>query len=282
MPSPETRRTVRVDLGNVTRKRGAPVLIELITRPSGPSVGGSPAAQPMTGGVGRGGSSVSNPDNWGGALSRGGGDGRSDLRLPAMLIGAGIVVVVIAAIMGYQLGQKKERQDVAERNAAGSGPSQPGTGATVPPLGPGVVDPLNGGASDPNSAMGGGVIKSPPLAPVPAPADAGLQDGWNYLVVATLRRSEAETAARYLADEGIPVQLVAAERGGVDRGGSGANNGLWQLWVLRGVPSGEYSQRRSEREALETKVKMLGRTWKAQNRKAPTDFASTYWVRYKA
>lgn len=236
----------------------------------------------MSGGTGRGGSSVSNPDNWGGALSRGGGDGRSDLRLPAMLIGAGIVVVVIAAIMGYQLGQKKERQDVAERNAAGSGPAQPGSGAIAPPPGPGVVDPLNGGAGDPNAAIGGGVIKPAPLAPVPAPADLTLQDGWNYLVVASLRRSEAVEAATYLKDNGIPVQLVAAERGGVDRGAGGANNGLWQLWVLRGVPSGEYSQRRSEREALETKVKLLGRTWKAQNRKAPTDFASTFWVRYKA
>ena len=299
IPTPNRRPilpSIRVDLSIVNRKRGAPVLIELISRPNGPSVGGSPAAaypSPAESGT-RGGHPVSNPENWGAASSRsGGGAGRKDLRLPALLIGAGIVVVVVAAIIGYQLGQKKEKQDWAQNNSGtgggggGGGPQPGGTGGTPNLNGSGVVDPLNGGGGvgkpDPNAAAGGGVIKP---APVPALNPYELRDGWNYLVVATLRRSEAEEAATYLKDNRIPIQLVAAEKagggGGVDRGAAAANNGLWQLWVLEGVPSGEYSQRRTEREALETKVKMLGRTWKAQNRKAPTDFGSTYWVRYKA
>ena len=273
----------------MNRKRGAPVLIELISRPSGPSVGGSPVAPYPTESEGRAGHPMSNPANWGSASSRagsgGGWGGGSAWRLPALLIGAGLVVVVLALIMGYQLGQKKEKQNWAENNAAGN-PSSAQPGAPVPPPGgSGLIDPLNGGGvTDPNAPAGGGVLKPGPIAGAPHTpvADAGLQDGWNYLVVASLRRSEAEEAARYLADNGIPVQLQAAERGGVDRTAGGANNGLWQLWVLRGVPSGEYTQRRAEREALENKVKLLGRTWKAQNRKAPTDFGSTYWVRFKA
>lgn len=200
---------------------------------------------------------------------------RRDLRLPAMLIGGGVVVVVCAAIVGYQLGQKKERQGWANDNAAGVGP-----GAPVAPLkGSGVRDPLNDGglAPAPNGPGGGGAVR--PLAPNPGqPAvETSLQDGWNYLVVATLRRADAEEAATYLKDNGVPVQLVPYKNAGVDRGGSDANNGRWQLWILRGVPRGEYSKTQSERDALKSKIEMLGRTWKAKNRQAPTDFSGSFW-----
>ncbi|MDP1661078.1 MAG: hypothetical protein Q8L55_04105 [Phycisphaerales bacterium] len=264
----------------MNRKRGAPVLIELIARPSGPSIGGPPATP--SDGAGRGGSAVSNPANWGGAADRpaGRGDGliRRDLRLPAMLIGGGIVVVVFAAIIGYQLGQKKERQGWANDNAGGSGPGQ--SGSPVAPLaGPGVRDPLNEGgiAPSPNAAGGAGFVR--PLVPNPGQpvTEMGLQDGWNYLVVATLRRADAEEAATYLKDNGVPVQLVPYKNAGVDRGGGDANNGRWQLWILRGVPRGEYSKSQPERDALKSKVEMLGRTWKAKNRQAPTDFSGSFW-----
>ncbi len=277
---PESGPTVRVDLPTVNRKRGAPVLIELIARPSGPSVGGPPASPSDSGG--RGGSPVSNPANWGGAADRpvGIGEGliRRDLRLPALLIGCGIVVVVFAAIIGYQLGQKKERQGWANDNAAASGPGQSGT-PVAPPTGSGVRDPLNDGgiAPSPNGSGVAGAVR--PLVPNPGqPAvEMGLQDGWNYLVVATLRYSDAVEAATYLKDNGVPVQLVPYKNAGVDRGGGDANNGRWQLWILRGVPRGEYSKSQAERDALKSKIEMLGRTWKAKNRQAPTDFSGSFW-----
>lgn len=280
--------TIRVDLSTVNRKRGAPVLVELMSR-QGPSVGASAVAEhlrettrPVAGGGGATGGGISNPANWGAATSRT-SNRPTDWRFPALLAGAGVVVIVVAAIVGFQLGKKREKQDWANSNAAGPGPG------TAEPAAAGGSQ-ASPGTIDPRGAAGGGVISSVPnpVSPAPAPApvvDQALRDGWNYLVVATLRRAEAEEAARYLADSGIAVQLVQTEPVGrrrVDPDGGGANNALWQLWVLQGVPSGEYSQRRAEREALETKVKLLGRTWKAQNRKAPTDFASTYWVKHKS
>lgn len=252
------------------------MLVELISRPAAPTIGGS-SVPPE--GSSRGGSSVSNPATWGPAAARssGGLNGRPEWHVPAMLFGAGIVVIVAALLIGYQIGQKKEKQDWAKTASGGSGPD----GMS----GPAVKDPLKQPKTeDPNAALGGGVVKGPTEVkpPPPAPVEVQLQDGWNYLVVASLRRAEAEEAATYLKDNGLPVKLMPVETSGVDRGGSGANNGRWQLWILRGVPSGEYQQRRAEREALEAKVNALGRAWKAQNRKAPTDFGSVYWNRYKS
>jgi len=256
------------------------VLIELIARPNGPSVGGSPASAPMeANGSARGGSPVSDPANWSSAQHRpapaSSGSSRSDLRLPALLIGAGVIVIVLAAIFSFQLGQKKAREGWVENNAAPTPPG-PGGGTIAPPPG-GVTDPL----ADPNAALNGGVVRNPPSPPEAAPIarapEITLQDGWNYLVVATLRRAEAEEAAIYLKDNGIPVQLVPYRSPGLDRGGPEANNGRWQVWVLRGVPRADYSRTQAERDALKAKIEMLGRTWKAKNRQAPTDFSGAFW-----
>ncbi|HYD00110.1 MAG TPA: hypothetical protein VEB22_02690 [Phycisphaerales bacterium] len=267
----------------MTRKRGAPVLIELIARPNGPSVGGSPAsAHTESNGSARGGSPVSDPANWGAAThQRGtpiaGGTSRNDLRLPAVLIGAGVIVIVLAAIFSFQLGQKKAREGWVENNAAANPPGQSSGGTIAPPPG-GVIDPL----ANSNAAFNGGVNRTAdPAPPVPAPVapapEISIRDGWNYLVVATLRRAEAEEAANYLKDNGIPVQLMPYRSPGLDRGGAEANNGRWQLWVLRGVPRADYSRTQAERDALKAKIEMLGRTWKAKNRQAPTDFSGAFW-----
>lgn len=272
----------------MTRKRGAPVLIELITRPSGASVSGAPTP-PSQPAAQRGGRSLSDPDTW--TASARGGPAALQFRLPALLVGVGVIVVVAAAIVGYQLGQKKERTNWAEGNASGTGPGggatgtvvNPGNGGTTP--GGSVSDPLSGTGGDQNGALGGGVTRPPSLSPPPvAPiTPPSLQDGWNYLVVATLRRGDAESAARYLADNGIACQLVPHDRAGVDQPAAAANNALWQVWVLQGVPGGaEFSKHQAAQKALENKIQLLGRSWKAQNRKAPTDFAQVFWKRYKS
>ncbi|MBY0308935.1 MAG: hypothetical protein K2Q09_09355, partial [Phycisphaerales bacterium] len=219
----------------MNRKRGAPVLIELITRPNGPSVSGSPVPPYPAEINGRGGHPVSDPSSW---STGGAGAAGAQWRLPALLVGGGIVVVVLAALLGYQLGQKREKQEWAEKNAGSPPPVAPA------PNGAKVHDPLANGSDDHNAALGGGVVRPAPQ-PAPGPAQGPeLKDGWNYLVVATsMRRADAEQALKYLADNQVACELLPYQAGGggrVDRSGGSVNNGLWQLWVLEGVPKDKY------------------------------------------
>lgn len=162
----------------------------------------------------------------------------------------------------------------------------------------GVTDPLQ----TPGPASGGGTPAgsqgSPSPGPVPTPiptppppspvvperATPGvdvattLESGRNYLIVATLFRKDATEASQYLESNGVRVAMVPL--GGVDPGDPRANNGQWQVMVLRGYHKSDLGRTEAEREALKSLIQRLGRKWKAENRKAPVDFSQIYWARY--
>jgi hypothetical protein len=47
--------------------------------------------------------------------------------------------------------------------------------------------------------------------------------------------------------------------------------------VLQGYDRGQFGAREKEREALRQRVQAAGRTWRAENKAAPTDFAQPFW-----
>lgn len=132
----------------------------------------------------------------------------------------------------------------------------------------------------------------PTTAPTTDAAVTTLQPGFNYLVVATLMRKDAEEAAAYLKANGLDTAMVAVgggggatgkTGGGVDPKGNPAKDDRlqYEVLVLRGLSSARVRAGDAEIGRLETQVKNLGRKWKAENRRAPTDFAQTFWRKHR-
>lgn len=270
--------TMRVDLSTMIRKRGAPVLVELIRKhPAG--VGGDapmapyPVAEAPRASAGVTEHNLHQSAAWEGAAAA--GSQNKDWRLLAIIAASVIALVALVAVIAYKKGQTNEGDKWAQMNA-GSNPGETPVGPVPKP-----VDPLIAPEVQPD---GGSPLGKPfdpsgrvvvPEQPQNTTENLELQVGWNYLVAATLNRADAELAAQYLVQNGLPVKLVPKDR--VDPNSARANNGLWQVLILRGVPRDQYTKRRTEREALTSQVQRLGKKWKAENKKAPTDFAEPYW-----
>ena len=206
---------------------------------------------------------------------------------------AGVVVLSLVWVAAFKVGEATGRRDGKElvsRLVQGeSAAKHAGPGA--------VADPLAKPANAPAVAPSKGAAVPPRAEPLPQPetkaattdttakplpqagaAVLGFQPGLNYLVVATLRKADADEAAKYLSGQGLPM-LILPERG-IDPASSQANNVSWEVLVLNGYSS-PLSATQAERTDLETRVKSLGRRWKAENKKAPTDFAQVFWKRFK-
>lgn len=107
-----------------------------------------------------------------------------------------------------------------------------------------------------------------------------LEKGYNYLIVATLMRKDADEAAKYLTDQGVPIAVVPSSD--IDPADPRTNNPSFQWWVmvLRGYSGAEYGKSQTERTAIDQKVKKLGRAWKIENKRAPNDFSQGFWSKY--
>lgn len=216
------------------------------------------------------------------------------LQFWGVLITAIVVVITLTAILAFRFGETTGRQEGAKfsdggassRNGSQTQPTGAGAPGEQDGMAPGGSVPGDGSSlSGPGTQLGGG-----------GGFEADVRSGWNYLVVATLRREDAELSGRFLAENGIPVKLIAVGAGriaaggggdsrggdlrsGVDRRGEARKDSLWQVVVLRGIPPTEFSARRAERDELVQQIVGLGRTWRSRDRSAPTNLASPYWDR---
>ncbi|MFN0010999.1 MAG: hypothetical protein ACKVS8_05070 [Phycisphaerales bacterium] len=199
---------------------------------------------------------------------------------------AGVVVLSLVWVVAFKVGESsgvREGNERVARLVQGGGGAE-NAGKTTTGAGSAIVatDPLLRTEKAPAPAP----TPAPPVnVPVPATvktsesgAVLGFQAGLNYLVVATLRRADADEAAKYLSAQGLAV-MILPERG-IDPNSAQAASVSWEVLILRGYSS-PLSATQAERDALEAQVKSLGRRWKAENRKAPTDFAQVFWKRFK-
>lgn len=300
------------------RKRGAPVLIELMRgrpaeavgapRPVGDAPVGRAEMTPLPRGLEADAAGMAGLSGGGGSV--GSGEGVWWAR-PWYLVAGGMAVVLVVWAVGYSFGhsageragEDKIRQVVSEdplarapvsdplanarkaepvavpaetaavprvvetpargnSGGAGSGTTGRAAGGAAPAAGANATTPAgaaqgtaNAAGADGLPAVGGGVV-------------ATLQVGLNYLVVADLGKEDAEAAAAYLRGKGVPTGLVP-QRSTV------------QVVVLRGYPGEVFADRKPERAKLEAVVKKLGRDWKVENRRAPTDFAQVFWAKLR-
>lgn len=220
---------------------------------------------------------------------------RLNIRFPNIwyLIAGLVVVALLVWWAAFNLGHAKGRDEGEQlvRQIASDDPK------SVPPLDPLATpsgkpaDAPNTGKADPQPPHGSttkGPVPAPPklekAPPTPAvdPPVTTLQAGMNYLVVATLLKRDAEESAAYLRASGLGVALLPVG-GGVDPKGERAKDDRQQFEVviLRGMSPAQMRAPSPEISRLETQVKNLGRKWKAENKKAPTDFAQTFWRKHK-
>lgn len=290
---PAVSGAIRVDSTSVMRKRGAPTLIELMQgqAPSGPqspsalesarrAAGGEPAA--------RGGPRVveAKPMPYGGpegSLSQAGRYIRSvtdGSRVLWFLAAAVLVLAVLIWAFAYSAGKRAGRDELAANlpkqtpPSVVPGPDGVGGGPAVQPQpqpqGP-ASPPRNAPSSPPPVAPQPQPQAQPPQPPPGPPAGSGtIQKGLNYLVVANAVKADADEAVRYLSGNGVPAVAVPV------------SPTTYQVIVTAKGYSREQLREpavQAEQAALVDRVKRLGRQWKAENRKAPTDFAQCYWAR---
>ncbi len=229
------------------------------------------------GGGGKGFSSGLSGASWSRARSL---TGRSDLRLWGLAISVAILLLVLALWLGHRIGRATGFKDWSTTQGEDS------TLSGGAPAG-GAEGSRSGGAG--TAAAGSGDAPTPvrapvvPAVPVAAAQVAGgeaeaFRSGYNYLVVATLPYQEGTVVGRYLAEKNLPAQLIP--RGKVDLEQAAAKNALCEVVVLRGFAPDEFGARAKERDELMTRVKRLGRLWRAENKRAPSDFSDAWWKKY--
>lgn len=219
---------------------------------------------------------------------------RLNIRIPNIwyLVAGLVVVALLVWWAAFNLGHAKGR-DEGEQLVRQIASDDPKSSPPVDPLAQPVKKPPdspNAGKLDPQPPLGN-TTKVPPPAPPKverAPPSAGdppvttLQAGMNYLVVSTLMKRDADESAAYLRASGLGVALLPVG-GGVDPKGERAKDDRQQFEVviLRGMSPAQMRAPSPEISRLESQVKNLGRKWKAENKKAPTDFAQTFWRKHK-
>gem|GEM_PF-3040475 len=279
----------------MARKRGAPVLVELIKRsPTGTHSASDSVAPyatttlppPPRAGDPRATSGLADSAAWSHASSLA---NRTDLRLWAVVIGGAIVLTIVGLWIGHRMGRKAGVDEWARTLPAEPTPSpnftqqpsrlprqipdltQTATPVVLPANNPGsITTPRQNTDSKP-------ALVAPAPGETPSPED-DFTPGHNYLVVATLPYREATEVGQFLASKGLGAKLIP--KGRVDLESAQTKNLPCEVIVLRGFAPDEFSARAKEREELMTRVKRLGRLWKAENRKVPSDFADAWFKKF--
>lgn len=182
----------------------------------------------------------------------------------ATLYAAGAFVVVLVIVtfsVGFTLG-RSEAGAAAVDDDSGSAllardpdPRPAGGGRTTPPAADDTETPAT---ADPERYLdGGGSLANDPRV-----------KGENYLELAVLSRRSAIAAMAALATDEIDSFAVREGR-----------SEQYRLICLElGVPSESFSKTKSERAALERRVRAAGKAWKAAG--GASDFSEPLWRRF--
>ena len=214
---------------------------------------------------------------------------------PMAWMGLGVVIVLVAVVwlVAFRTGQsdqaKLDEQRRARELTAGGTPAPvtPGNIGTTPGGNQGSA-PTVGPNTLPDGAGQGGVPQPAPIV-LPAPpkknepvkptvagavveADDQLVQGMNYLVCGVFKRQDdADKSAEFLKSRGLPAAIVPAREFSSSAGAKDV-----MVIIKKGYARDKYAA-----SGMREKVQSLGRLWRAEDRRAPTDFAQPYWDKYK-
>lgn len=285
----------------MARKRGSPVLIELMatqpdgrsspdTLPAAPTAEGTkaqlklrladeeldakPTAATMSGATMAMPPQTRREGNVGGP-----GWLRQIAKLPPVAwLAIGLVVLIVTGVwyVAFRSGQTKQSQQDEQRRLRELGlapdPSSAALG-NVPPTRPQQPFVLPAPPQprlqpeQPVTPTTGSNTRSNAIA-----ADAQLLAGYNYLVCGIFKRqTDADDAAAYLVSKGLPARIITP-----NQLSAGSSSKDFMVIIQKG-----YSREEYRASGLREKVQSLGRMWRAEDKRAPTDFAQPYWDRYK-
>ncbi|MFG0274690.1 MAG: hypothetical protein ACF8QF_06505 [Phycisphaerales bacterium] len=194
------------------------------------------------------------------------------VRLPVGYLFLAGALVVVLIVGGYLIGYR--RADSAVRDSERTRAQRELESAVQDPL----LDqaPLNpdllpsaGRSGTPAAATNQPRQQAPAAEPAPASTEPGADPrtpGLNYFIVARDLPDEAERAAAYLRESGVPAAVVPSSTGS-----------LRLVVALQGFTGDQ--MRAGEHNTLKARIQSLGRIWK-RDMGGTTDWADTYPAKY--
>jgi len=190
-----------------------------------------------------------------------------------------LVAVVLAVgiggyAIGYSMSERAHRRQLQDLALGGVGAEPINEPLNQLPVNPGLMGPREAaaGTPPPSSPSESGQSTNNPstgrVVVVGGKTKDPRQAGMNYLIVATLPKSEAEDAAAFLASRGLEIGVIPVDN----------RPSRWRVVVLEGFGSKDWYG--TAGKALEAQVKALGREYQ-QERKASTNFKDPYWEKYR-
>ncbi|MCC6322209.1 MAG: hypothetical protein IT438_12320 [Phycisphaerales bacterium] len=194
--------------------------------------------------------------------------------VPLLLMSAAAVLLVgfVAWSVGYSRGQDDGKKAMLPHTSAEDAAIITGNGTPAAPLPP-VSGPTK---TRTNTESISSSVPSLGMPPVTGPDPRN--PGENYLTIVTLTWKDAQAAVRFLQKNGLPATCIPV--GKVDPAAAQANNANHLVFVLDGIPSGQYKASESKRNDLIAKVRTLGKRWQREERGA-SDFGEPQWVLFR-
>jgi len=222
-----------------------------------------------------------------------GGRIRIPLNALSLTIAAIIAIAVLAYAVGSNRARKKAELEVSREIPAISEPIDSPRGSGQPALPSGGA--LTGEAQNrsataaavppSNDRPAGNNRSATPSAKPPAGARALTSAGWldgdprqngqNYLLLASLNQTEAESGVAFLAENGLETFALYLDPATVRVNNSDPTR-EFRLYVSAGISSDQYSKRMAARTSVEAAVARLGPRWQKE-RKGSSNFARPDW-----